>query len=151
MSTLKELVAQPGMRDRIIDDSVVVLEQEVSKKGGMSGMLIKGGFKVISKLERGRMLHRLVDFLLDEFVDALEPFYADFMSQDAGSRPSFSAYVNRREDDVANALLGVTDRKRERAKNKVLIKTYDKLRPYALKNVLEGVPAVGQLFERHII
>ncbi len=150
MATLKELVLAEGNRPKILKDSADVLQAEVNKKTGVTGMLIKGGFKVIRKLENGKMIEKAVDFLLDDFVDALEPFYEDYASSADAEKQTFAAYLEARREKVANALLGVTDAKRKRAKNKVLIKIYDKLRPVALRNVEEGVPAVGQLIQKYI-
>lgn len=144
------LSEDPGRRAQVIQDSVGVLDQEVSSKRGASGLLIKGGFKVIKNLRGGKMVESLIDFLLDEFVEALDPFYQTYKGQDAGSRGSFAQYLSNRDQEVSDALLGVTDARRERANTKVLIKTYDRLRPTALKHVREAVPAVGQLMEKHI-
>ncbi|TNE48918.1 MAG: hypothetical protein EP343_13625 [Deltaproteobacteria bacterium] len=140
----------PGRRAQVVQDAVVVLDQEVSSKRGAVGLLIKGGFKVIKNLRGGKMVESLIDFLLDEFVEALDPYYQSYKEQDAGSRGTFTSYLSARDAEVAEALLSVTDARRQRASTKVLIKTYDRLRPTALKHVQEGVPAVGRLMEKHI-
>ena len=149
MQRLKDVIAQPGQRQQIVRECVVVLDQEVSKKSGLSGLVVKGGFKVVKSLESGRAVERLIDWLLDEFVEAMEPFYESFQSLDPASRPTFSRFVEDRTEEVAEALLGVTDKRRQRAKNKVLIAAYDKLRPQALHHVREGVPSVGRLLDKY--
>ena len=150
MPTLQEIIVEKNMRKDIIDDCVVVLNDEVRKKSGMSGLLIKGGFKVIQKMEGGRMVHRLVDFLLDEFVEELEPYHQEYLKLDEATRPTFDAYLSSRSDEVADSLLNVTDRRRQKAKTKILIKTYDKLRGVALKNVRDGVPGVGRVIQKRV-
>lgn len=150
MKTLHEHIADPNVRKAVIRDCVVVLEEEVSKKGGLGGLVVKGGFKVIKSLGNGT-IERLIDWLLDEFVDAMEPFYQQFQQIDEPVRPTFTRFVEDRTDAVANALIGVTDQRRQRAKNKILISAYDKLRPQALQHVREGVPSVGRLLHKYIL
>ena len=149
MGGLKELLMVDGRRPQVIRECVVVLDEEVSKKGGVTGLMIKGGFKVIRALEGGKTLERLVDWLLDEFLEAVDPFYVQYQAEDAALRPSFEIYLTRREAEVAEALLGVTDRRRQKAKNAILIKTYDGLRGTALQHVRSGVPAVGRLVQKY--
>ena len=50
---------------------------------------------------------------------------------------------------VADALLGITDRRAQRAKNQMVKATYEKLRGQAKKHVEAAVPRLGELFERH--
>jgi hypothetical protein len=50
---------------------------------------------------------------------------------------------------VADALLGITDRRAQRAKNQLVKGTYEKLRGQAKKHVETAVPRLGELFERH--
>lgn len=147
MSMLEE---QPELRPHIIHDCVLVLDEEVSRKSGVTGLMIKGGFKVIKNLKGGKMIDGLIDFLLDEFMEALDPFYQEYKQLDTSRRESFSSFLTAQRARAAEAMLSVTDKRRQRASTKVLIKTYDSLRPTALKHVEEGVPAVGRLVEKYI-
>ncbi|HAA58529.1 MAG TPA: hypothetical protein DCE42_27450 [Myxococcales bacterium] len=149
MANLKEIVLTEEVRPKLIRDCATVLNEEVNKKKGVKGLMIKGGFKVIRKLENGRMIERAIDFLLDEFVEELDAYYQSYLQEDEASRPTFSMYIQQRENEVTESLLSVTDRRRQRASNKVLIATYDKLRGVAAKNVKEGVPAVGRLMQKY--
>lgn len=147
--TLLEVVnATPAKRKEIVSDSVGVLEEEVRSKKGFSGTAIKLAFGTVKRLKPS-ILEDLIDMLFDEFVLELEPFYQAYLAQDEESRGTFSSYLNDRSAEVADALLNVTDKRRQRAQNKLLIKTYDKLRPSALSHVKDGVPAVGRLMQRH--
>ncbi|MEM1010044.1 MAG: hypothetical protein AAGJ35_13690, partial [Myxococcota bacterium] len=145
----QQLIDDPQTREAIVKDSVLVLDQEVSSKKGVSGLVVKGGFKVIKSLEKGRIIERLINWLLDDFVAELEPFYAQYQQIDASARPPLSQFLIDRTDAVTQALLGVTDKRRERANNKLLIKTYDKLRPQAVQHVRDSIPNVARLLETH--
>lgn len=147
-SLLQVIQDTPGHRPRIIADCVVVLEGEVSRKKGIRGTAIKLVFKTVKALGRG-ILEELLDMLLDEFIEELDPFYQSYMDLDVSTRPSFERFLSQRSQEVSNALLNVTDKRRQRASNRALIKAYDKLRPTALNHVEEGVPAIGELIGRY--
>lgn len=147
MSMLQE---HPELRPQVIRDCVLVLDEEVNRKSGVTGLMIKGGFKVIKNLKGGKMVDGLIDFLLDEFMEALDPFYQEYKALEETRRGSFSSFLSNQSGRAAEAMLSVTDKRRQRASTKVLIKTYDSLRPTALKHVEEGVPAVGRLVEKYI-
>ena len=149
MQTLQEILAADGKRPQIIADTVNVLEQEIARKKGVGGFAVKQGFNFIRKLENGRKLEKLIDKLLPSFVTALEPYYHTYTSENVAGDITFATYLSQRDTAVANSLLAVTDAKRDRVENKMLGKTYDKLRKSALRHVVEAVPAVGRLIEKH--
>ncbi len=147
---LSELLKKkPEIRPQVVMDCVEILEQEVNKQRGPVGLLIKGSFKLIKGLG-GNTINKLVDWLLDEFLEALDPFYEDYSKNGYSEKTTFSSYLQQRDEEAAEALLNVTDRRRRKAKNKVLIKAYDRLRPYALKAVTNAIPSVGKLVEKYL-
>lgn len=52
--------------------------------------------------------------------------------------------------NIAESLLAVTDARAAEASNKVAVKAYEKLRPRAKGNVVDGMPRVVRLLERHV-
>ena len=124
-----------------------MIDDEVGKKSGLTGMAIKGGYKVVKKLDGGQMIPRTVDGLLDEFCGAIEPLHAEYRDADASG--SFASFLQGRSNDAVNALLSITDGRAQRTRHKVLKKTYQKLRPMAEKNVVEALPGVGRVIDRH--
>ena len=145
MGELKSRLDQSDRR-RVIDDTVLLIDEEVASKGGLSGMALKGGYKMVKKLRGGRMIEDAVDSLLDDFTAALDPLYDDFLE---GDQSSFGAYLGNHRDRATNALLGITDAKVKRAENKVVIKTYEKLRGQAEKHVADALPGVGLLIDKY--
>ena len=133
-------------RGAVVDDCVRVLEEEVASKKGLSGFAVKGAFKVIGAVKPG-FIRAVVSGLLDEFVAELEPFYAEWVERDIGD---FGAHINRRPVPVANALLGVTDKRAERTVHQTAKKAYLKLRPSAVDHVTAALPRVGNLMNRYI-
>ena len=144
MASLREIASEPQSRNSVIDDACRVLDQEVSDKTGMGGVAIKAAYKVVKGLKPG-FVREVVDTLLDDFLDALDPLYQE--AQDRGESPG--PYLVAHRERAADALLGITDRRAERAKNATVKKLYGKLRPSAKKHVAAAAPRLGDLLTRH--
>ncbi len=144
MPTLRELLAGPEKRGRLIDDALRVLDAEVADKSGLSGIAVKTAYKVVKSVSPN-FLREVVNHLLDDFLDGLDPLYQEALSRNIKPREHLQSNPSR----VADALLGITDRRAQRAKNQMVKATYEKLRGQAKKHVEAAVPRLGELFERH--
>ena len=133
-------------RPALIKEAADLINEEVARKSGLSGMALKGGYKVVKKLKPG-MIEDAVDHLLDEFTDALDPLYQDYQEQDEVS--SFEGYIKKHDRQAANDLLSITDSRAENSDNRVLKSTYSKLRGQAEKHVVEALPGVGRMIDKH--
>jgi hypothetical protein len=143
MSSLKEQLGSGEKRQQVIDDAIKVLDQEVADKGGITGLAVKGGYKVVQGVRPG-FVRDVVTALLDDFLDSMDPLYQEAKQK---GRPA-GAYVVENKSRAADSLLGVTDRKAARADG-MLKKAYDKLRPLAKGQVEAATPRLGQLLEKH--
>lgn len=144
MQPLKEQLTAGDKRQKVVDDALLVLDQEVSDKGGIAGMAIRGGYKLVQSIRPG-FLRQVVEHLLDDFLGALDPIYAEAAEQ---KRPA-GAYLIEHKSRVAEGLLQVTDRKAERAQSSTIQAAYKKLRPLAQKQVEAATPRLAGLLERH--
>jgi hypothetical protein len=144
MQPLREQLGTGEKRRQVIDDALVVLDQEVGDKGGLTGIAIKAAYKVVKGVRPG-FIREVVDGLLDEFLEAVEPLYQEAI---AAKRPAGSG-VRDNPSRVADSLLGVTDRKSQKAKSQVVKSAYEKLRPSAKKQVEAACPRLASLLERH--
>lgn len=142
------LLADATKRPRLLADCERLIEGEVANKGGLSGLAIKGAYKVVCAIKPGIILEAM-DGLLDDFVRRLEPFYVEHRQGDGDPR-AFGDHLARRTGAVADALLGITDERARVAKNATLKSAYEKLRPQAKKHVEEAVPNVGRTLARHL-
>ena len=145
MSTLQTILEDPARRTRIVKDCVDLVDSEVAAKGGLSGLAVKAPYAVVKALKPG-IVTEMVDKLLDEFVATLEPLYAEHRAAPTGT---LSSFLNARASAVANALLGVTDRRAQGATHETLRKDYDKLRPTAVKHVEQAVPGIARVLEKN--
>ena len=142
--TLKAGLLDPDRRGQVVADLQALVDQEVAGKGGLSGGIVKTGYAAIKKIKPG-IVGRAVDSLLEEFVDALEPHWAAYRAQPT---PGFGAFLAGRPDEVSQALLAVTDRRAEKA-SAATRSAYNRLRPKAQDNVVDALPRLGDLIERH--
>lgn len=144
MASLSEQLGSGDARSKVIEDACHVLDQEVADKGGLSGIAIKGAYKVLQGVKPG-FVREVVDALLDDFLGALDPLYQEAASK---QRPA-GAYLRENSGRVADALLAVTDRRAQEAKRQVIRSAYDKLRPMAKKQVEAAAPRLADLLDRH--
>lgn len=144
--TLKASLLDSDRRGAVVQDLQVLVDQEVAAKGGLSGGLIKTGYATVKKVRPGIVGHA-VDSLLEDFVAALEPYWAGHRAQPAPG--GFGAYLAARPQEVSHALLAVTDRRAERSSRGSITSVYQRLRPRGQDNVVEALPRLGALVERH--
>lgn len=144
MPTLVEKLTVSEKRKSVIYDCVALIDDEVKRKGGLSGAAIKLAFATVKAVKPG-FLEEAVDHLLDDFARRLEPFYQSH----AQSGQTMPAHFTAKSGAVADALLGITDERAGRAKNQTVKKAYEKLRPSAKKHVEEAAPGIGRLVEKH--
>ena len=144
---------QSADRPDVIRDTVHLIDEEVSKKSGLSGAALKAGYKVVKKLQSGRMINKAVDYLLDDFAQALDPLYQEYLSdgetEGAGTK-TFEGFLDTHQARAADALLAITDGRIGTAENRVVQKTYGKLRTQAHKHVCEAVSGVGRIIDTHV-
>lgn len=144
MGNLKEIVAEPAKREEILDECLQVLDAEVKDKGGLGGVAIKTAYKMAKGIAPG-MIRKIVNVLLDQFLEALQPFH----DEAASANKDVKQHMVSRKTDVANALLAITDARAEREGAGPLKKGYQKLRPSALKHVESAVPRVAAMVAKH--
>ncbi|MEN3359760.1 MAG: hypothetical protein V7637_3742 [Mycobacteriales bacterium] len=143
--TLKAGLLDTDRRGQVVTDLQALVDQEVAGKGGLSGGIIKAGYAAVKKVRPG-IIRGAIDSMFEEFVAALEPHWAAYRAQPA---PGFGAFLATRPHEVSEALLAVTDRRAARATRAAITSVYGKLRPRGQDNVIEALPRLGDLVERH--
>jgi hypothetical protein len=143
MSTLKEILSRPGARPQVIRDCEQIIDEEVSSKG-LAGIPIKAAYAVVKAIKPG-FIPEVIDGLLDDFADRLDPLYQAAKSK---AEP-IPGYFNARVGEAAEALLGITDQRAERSKNHVVRTAYQKMRPMAKKHTEAAIPRVARMIAKH--
>ncbi|MBT8495837.1 MAG: hypothetical protein KJO07_22530, partial [Deltaproteobacteria bacterium] len=142
---LAEKIGADPTRGTVIDECQDLVDGEVKAKRGMSGAAIKLGYKTVKAIKPG-FVRGVIDGLLDDWLVELEPFHGGWLK--AGG--SFAEYVTARSDEVAEAMLSVTDRAATETKHKTAAKMYRKMRPSAKDNVIAALPKLGAIIEKHL-
>ena len=147
VATLHEILLTPDTQPDVVADCLKLIEQEVAGKSGISGTAVKLAYKTVNAFASGYLQHT-VESLLPDFVTELEPFWADFAESGAAG---FGDYLVKRGDEVAEALLAVTDARAKLSDRPTIIKAYRAVRGSAAKHVTAALPAVGALVQKHAI
>lgn len=138
MGTLREKLSDGATRQQVINDGVKMIDAEVSDKGGFSGMPLKAGYAIVKGMAPG-IIPKLLNGMLDEFVDALQPFYDEAKQSGTDLKTLFG----QKQSAVANALLAVPDARAAKSDVGALKKAYEKLRPTGQKHVEQALPRLA--------
>lgn len=144
-ATLQEILLTPETQPKVTDDCFRLLEQELSDKSGVSGTAVKLAYKTVNAFMPGHVYH-MVGKMLPDMVVQLEPFWADFRTS-GGSE--FGDYLAKRGDEVAEALLTVTDTRAANSGRPTVIKAYRSVRGSGVKHVQAALPRVGDLVMKY--
>lgn len=144
MSKLADVLNSSERKKQVVEDCLGIIDAEVADKSGLAGMAIKAGYKAVKGIKPG-FVERVVEDLLPSFADAVDPIYQEAVD---GEKAIGAHFVGNRTR-VAESLLAITDGKADRSKNKLIKKTYGRLRGQAKKNVEAAVPRLGDLIEKH--
>lgn len=147
---LKAALLDSDRRGYVVDDLAALVDDEVKDKSGLSGGMIKAGYAAVKKIKPG-IIWGAINTLLDDFVEALEPHWTAYCASPPGppSTADFGAYLAAHPQPVSEALLGVTDRRAQSSSRQAVTSVYSKLRPKAQENVIEALPRLGRVVEKH--
>jgi hypothetical protein len=140
-ATLQEFLLAPDSRPQVIGDCYLLLDQQVAEQSGISGTAVKLAYKTVNTFKPGH-IRFMVESLLPEMVDHLEPYWADFT---ASGGSEFGDYLAKRGEEVSQALLSVTDQRAAASGRPVVIKAYGTVRGSAGKHIAAALPQLGDL------
>ncbi|HET9620706.1 MAG TPA: hypothetical protein VFP84_05045 [Kofleriaceae bacterium] len=142
MPSLVEKIAKEPNRQGLITDCVELIDGQVKQKG----FVIKSAYAAIKAIKKSFIVET-VDGMLDEWLDKIQPHYDKWT---ANQTSSLSDYLVTRGDDVAEDLLKVTDARAQRTSHATAKKMYERMRDGAKKNVVEAIPALSKMIEKHL-
>ncbi|HXW43461.1 MAG TPA: hypothetical protein VEL03_01655 [Streptosporangiaceae bacterium] len=140
-ATLQDILLAPDTRPDVIADCFALIDQEVSELSGVSGTAVKLAYKTVNTFMPGHVRY-MVETLLPDMVDKLEPYWADFSSSGSAE---FGDYLAKRGDEVAQSLLSVTDARAAASGRPTIVKAYGTVRGSAARHVQAALPRVGEL------
>lgn len=141
---LNDILNDDRTRTSIIEEVCQLIDDEVTKQRGLSGVAVKAGYKVVQSIRPG-FVRNVVQSLLPEFTAALEPIREQAVAQGK----SVSDYFTVHTEQVAEALLAVTDGRASSSQHSSVKGAYNKLRGSARKNVERAVPGLGRIIDKY--
>lgn len=140
-ASLPEILLAPDTRPQVVADSLALVDAELDEKSGIAGSAVKLAHKTVSSFAPG-YLRATVASMLPEIVGQLQPYWADFQ---ASGGSAFGDYLAKRGDEVADALLSITDSMAEGSDKPVVVKAYRAVRGSAARHIEAALPRVGDL------
>jgi hypothetical protein len=141
-ATLVEQLGKEPQRPIVVGECVELIDAQVKQKG----FIMKGAYATIKTIKK-KFVPEVVDSLLDDWLGRIQPHYEKWET----TKPSsFSDYIIARSDDVAEDLLKVTDERAANTSHTTAKKMYTKMRDSAKKNVVEAIPDLARLIEKHL-
>ena len=144
MVHLSEYLSEPDQRPAVVADACALIDREVGRTSGISGLAIRSAYRVLSGLRPG-MLASAVDSLISPFSDQLDPFYQEHV---ATGLPLEEVLVAQRTS-MADALLSITDDRADRTTNRTLRAAYLRVRGAARPHVEAAAPGIAGLISAH--
>jgi fructosamine-3-kinase len=141
---LNDVLNDEAKRASITEDVCRLVDEQVGNQRGISGVAVKAGYKLVQGVKPG-FVRNVVEALLPEFAAALEPFREQAVTQ---GQP-VASYFGAQSQEVAEALLAVTDDRAQASKHSSVKGAYGKLRGSARKNVERAVPGLGKIIETY--
>ena len=142
MTNLLERLGAEPTRAKVIEECVALIDSQVKSKG----MVIRASYATVKAIKRG-FVSGVVNALLDDWLAKLQPHHDRWASGGSGS---FADFLVARSDEVSEDLLAVTDKRAENTTHTTAKKLYVKMRPSAKINVIEALPELSKLIERHL-
>ncbi len=128
----------------MIVDGISELEAELEERSGVTAMAMRAGYKTLRKV-RPNMIESNLERLLPMWAPVLDPHV------DAGrASGDLATHFRSNAADIAEGLLGATDRRAAEANNQLAVKAYNKLRPRAKDQVVAGMPRLARLVDKHV-
>jgi hypothetical protein len=112
-----------------------VVDEEVAATHGLGGVAVKAAYAAVRRIDRG-VVPRAVDEMLPDFAHVLDGFWT-------GRADDFAAHLVSRGDEVAEALLSVTDAQSHHGHHAALAVVYRTLRGHAAGHVRAALPRLG--------
>jgi len=148
MKSLKELVDDPKVYEAVVQDSTRVLDEEVAKRSGITGLAIKAAYKLLKSVKGGSALRKVIEGLMPDFIVKLDPYFQRFQKEGKGT--PWIEFLRPHFDSIADDLLSVTDEKSRNLDSKRAQGTYNKLRPKAKKEVVSSLPALARMMGKYL-
>ncbi|MDF5733953.1 MAG: hypothetical protein PUP92_39785 [Rhizonema sp. PD38] len=140
---LSDGLLDPNKKKMVVAECTNLLDVQVAKMQGISGMALKAGYTAVRGLAPNYCAEA-IERLLPDSLTAIDPIWSEGVQ--TGDPVG---HLSHNSDRTADALLGITDVKIERSKNTTVKGVYSKLRKSAKKHVEEAVPNLAKIIDNY--
>jgi hypothetical protein len=132
----------PQHREAVVADANWMIDAEVRRAPGLSGLAIRSAYRPMSGVRPG-LVAGAVEGLLCPLADQLDPFHHLL-----AGKPPGRVFADVRTS-VADALLSISDDRAERTTYPTLRRAYRQVRGSARRHVQSAGPALADLITAH--
>ena len=148
MATLQEMLLAPDTRPRVVADCEELVTNQVGELSGVTGAAVKLAYNTVRRFDSNH-IHGMIETILPSVADALQPYWAQFSAEYTPSSGDFGSFLAAHEEEVSEALLAITDRRRDNSRRPTIVKAYNTIRARAGKQVKGALPALGLLIQKY--
>jgi hypothetical protein len=148
MATLQEMLLAPEIQPTVVADCEELVTNQVGDMSGVTGAAIKLAYNTVRRFDANH-IHGMIETILPSVANALQPYWAQFSAEFTPSSGDFGGYLAARDEEVAEALLAITDRRRDNSNRPAIVKAYNTIRGRASKQVKAALPALGLLIQKY--
>ncbi|EDX84923.1 hypothetical protein S7335_2622 [Synechococcus sp. PCC 7335] len=141
---LTQKTQDKSTRSAIAADCAQLIDQQVSNKGGLSGMALKTAYKVVKGISADYIPGALMRLMPETFSN-LDPIWEEGVHS---GDPV--AYMSENSDRTADAILSATDDRIARTGQGVISATYNRLRKSVKSDVVAAVPGLAAILQKHV-
>jgi len=134
----------PSARPAVVADACSLLDQEVARASGLTGMAVRSAYRLLTGIRPG-MVPSAVDGLLDPFADQLDRFYQEHLT----TGEPLADILTAQRTSMADALLSITDDRAQRSSQVTLRRAYLRVRGSARVHVEAAAPGIARLIDAH--
>ena len=141
--SLTEAIADPARNEALVADAIRAVESEVAALSGLKGKAISAGYSSVTKIKPE---------FVPENIRRMLPMFAPVIDERlvaARESGDVEGYFAANADATAEEMLAITDKRASEASNKTAVKVYEKLRGSAKDQVVNAMPRVAQLADKH--
>jgi Family of unknown function (DUF6918) len=142
---LSEQLLHPERRESVVADACDLIDDEVGRASGASGLALRSAYRVVRKVRPGAV-PQVVNELLPQFARQVDRYHQE--SRETG-RP-LADVLNDDPGEVADALLSVADARVERSSKGSVRAAYRRVRGVAERHVVAALPAAAALVDKHV-
>lgn len=130
--------------EALTGDCVSLIDEQVSAKGGLSGVVVKAAYSAVKGISPGYMTEA-TGRILPDVLAAIDPIWTE---GEATGNPA--SYLTQHGAQTADLILGITDAKAATTQRAIVRGSYNKLRASVKKDIEAAVPNLAQLIQTRL-